>query len=339
MLDRINLQEEGTETEKALTNGPSRPAISTAVAAAVLAVLNGCGSPDESEEEYTDEVSQELLANYPGLLMPASKTFNKTAGHRYTACLNPVYGDPNLYGHYTGYPTPANYQFKSNKPYGDDCIWFSASSSGPYYLGAFNFPLNFPGKADMWITDSLQQNVPSGFSKALVWPMPGKTATVNNYSEFNSPWGNAASGNSPFFPGETNYIHSGVDIAAPPGTVVKAACDGKVVKKGVLDGAYPPKWGYYTVQECTKNGTTISIAYDHLKDKGRPAVNDQAIAGITTMGTIYDLDVAGEGDHLHLAICKDASVNCNPQGGAVEKSSFPGKYINPWITTNPGLYK
>jgi hypothetical protein len=132
---------------------------------------------------------------------------------------------------------------------------------------------------------------------------------------------------------------------------VKAACDGKIVKTGVLDNANPPKWGYYVVQECTKSGKTISVGYDHLNDKGRPAVLATVVTAGTAIGTIYDINVAGENDHLHLGICNDAHANCKvydnkgnlisqlPQLGYIPNDQFPGKAINPWITTNPGLFK
>ncbi|HLG25388.1 MAG TPA: hypothetical protein VI588_01155, partial [Candidatus Gracilibacteria bacterium] len=73
---------------------------------------------------------------------------------------------------------------------------------------------------------------------------------------------------------------------------------------------------------------------------------DKVVTAGTVIGTVFDLNVPGERDHLHLGICKGAyktSKNtggtCSPQGGALDKSSFPGNYVNPWITTNPGLYK
>lgn len=94
------------------------------------------------------------------------------------------------------------------------------------------------GSANLWFTDSLQQNVPNGFSKALTWPMAGKTSLAlpvdqflgYSYSEFNAPWGNSEVPNFPFYsPASPNYyIHSGVDIYATPGTQVKAACDGPI---------------------------------------------------------------------------------------------------------------
>jgi hypothetical protein len=90
------------------------------------------------------------------------------------------------------------------------------------------------------------------------------------------------------------------------------------------------------VGECGA-GTTLTIAYDHLNNEGRPKEKD-FIKGGALIGTVYDLDPAikGEKDHLHFGICR--GVGCNPQVGAVTQSNFPGSFINPWITTNPGLY-
>jgi hypothetical protein len=336
--------------------------LSAVTAAAVVAVLNGCSAPADEDVNYDEgdigQVSQGW-ATLKGIsvgnhTMQTYKT-NKIAGQRATICINPTVGNPDLYGHYTGVPTTTNYQFKStNTGLTPDCISFSSSSSGAYYLGIRDSSTGSGNvsKADLWITDSIQKEVPSGFSRALTWPLPGMTSlsdtnqSTNNYSEFNSPWGNASVGNVPFYKNETNTVHTGVDIYAPKDTEVKAVCDGKVtwnVKNGatgnlgVEPGSNLP-WGYYAVQECTKNGTTISIAYDHIKQDSRPVVNSIMQVG-QTVGKIYDLKVPGERPHLHLAICKDTFANCSPQAGALINTKFLGKFINPYITTNPEIWK
>ncbi len=322
-----------------------------AIGVAALAVLSGCADPANMGDSFdppVEQTEQPLVASWSNLSAGHKqwnqKTFTKAAGHRYVACLNPTAGNPDLYGHYVGAPTLNSKQFFSVRSgLAPDCIWFNSSSGGTYYLGMYGYQ-NTTNQANLWVTDSTQQEVPSGFSKALNWPIPGYTSPVQNgefnFADFNSPWGNNESGNLYFFPEHTNYIHSGVDISAPPGTQVKAVCDGPVVTDtSGTNSSSGAGWGYYAGQECTKNGNKISVAYVHLNSSGRAAKNTQAVAGQTTMGTIYDMNVAGEEDHLHLAICKDNYANCLPHRGALPNTAFPGKMINPSITTNPGLYK
>jgi hypothetical protein len=244
----------------------SKPVLLAMMGGAALAVA-GCGDPGETEdteillsdsdqEENIGEANQELLNSWTNLtvakgVMRTDKTFTKTAGRRYTVCLNPKEGDPDLYADYSG-PPINNYQFVSVNGYlTPDCIFFNAGGTGTYYLKA----------------------------------------------------------------------------------------------KGALDTNSPPKWGYYVTQECTINGPTISIAYDHLNYPNLFNVEVEVNAG-TIIGYIYDINVIGEYDHLHLAICKDTYANCNlagegqyPQRGSLPHTQFPWKMINPYIVTNPNLWK
>jgi murein DD-endopeptidase MepM/ murein hydrolase activator NlpD len=329
--------------------------LSAVTAAAVVAVLNGCSAPaDEDVNDDEGDIGQvsQGWATLKGIsvgnhTMQGYKT-NKIAGQRATICINPTSGNPDLYGHYTGVPTTTNYQFKStNTGLTPDCISFSSSSSGAYYLGIRDSSTGSGNvsKADLWITDSVQKEVPSGFSKALTWPLPGYTALTDSvYGEFNSPWGNPNIANRPFYPGYTNYVHTGVDIAVPAGTAVKAVCTGPIKKVGVLSNSNDPlQWGYFVDQECTANGSTIAVGYDHLISAGRPALNSTVTVG-QTIGTIYNLEtgakaIPGEKNHLHLAICKGTVASCLPQGGALKNTDFLGSFINPSILTNPGIWK
>ncbi len=354
-------QESGRPEE----NKVSRAIRACMVGGAVMAVLNGCGADMDGEEDFGEDIGEtsQELSKYSNLTAAKGEMrrarFYKTLGRRYTVCINPKEGDPDLYGHYTGYPTTSTNQFKSkNGGLTSDCFSFNASSSGYYYLGMYGNSVGPSGyaKADLWLTETPQAEVPSGFSKALTWPLPGYKSAVNRYSEFNSPWGNEMPGSTPFFAGSINKIHTGMDIYALRGTNVVAACDGYIRRKGFLDDYALDKpaksWGFFVGQECTKGGTTISIAYDHLNDAGRPSEGTYVTAG-TLIGTTFDINETnfpGEEDHLHLGICKGAyktpknNAPCTPHVGAVSRDeiTYPSiamRFMNPWITTNPGIYK
>jgi murein DD-endopeptidase MepM/ murein hydrolase activator NlpD len=328
------------------------------VGAAVMAVLNGCVVEELGEELGEEESVVEMgtlnqpLTRKDGLAVKKNYMLglklNKYAGRRYTVCLNPTEGNPDLYGNPSGVPTINNPQYKSiNSGSTSDCFSFNSSSDGAYYLGVYGNTVGSSGYArgDVWVTESNQQEVPAGFKGALTWPLPGYIALADDkFGDFNTSWGNAA--NNPFYKGDENFVHSGVDIGVPKDTPVKAVCDGKVTWKGDKnDGGnltVDPKfvWGYYVVQECTGNGTTISVAYDHLNQKSRPLQNSILRAG-QIVGTTFDLSgIDGEKQHLHLAICKGTMVSCSPQKGALKNTDFPlSSYINPWIKTNPGIWK
>lgn len=253
---------EGIEASKNSFNSPIMNAMMGVLA---LAVVAGCGDPEttekadsmevmmEDEEKNVEEVKQELVGGSPWSFSVAksawapTKTFTKIENRRYTACLNPTSGDPDLYGHYSGALTLSNFQFKSVNGTGkSDCIFFNAGSTGTYYLGVYGYSA---ADGNLWVTESLQNDVPSNFSKQLTWPLPGLIALADppgqnppspnaqktygdSFSPFNSPWGNSYNTHRPYFdssvaPGAYNKIHAGVDIYAPPGTPVKAACKGK----------------------------------------------------------------------------------------------------------------
>ena len=64
--------------------------------------------------------------------------FTKLAGVTYKICITPYVGNPDLYGHYTGFPTTVTYQFRSIKlGTAVDCIQFTATQTGPYYLSVY----------------------------------------------------------------------------------------------------------------------------------------------------------------------------------------------------------
>lgn len=309
----------------------------------LIATVTACNySPetDESEVLTAEQASTAETISVPSGSM-ISRSLYVMAGYRYTFCINTTVGNADIYGKTGSAPTKTNYQ----APYIStnigttkaDCIWFTATASATFYIGIYG-QYSGASTAKYWYVGTPQNNVPSGLSKALTWPLGNYKNQVNWWSEFNSPWGNPIAVNAPFFPGYTNIVHTGMDIYAPPTTTeVKAACSGTIKKAGSLGG----NWGYFVSQECTINGTTISIAYNHINSAGRPADNTWAVEG-SKIGTIYDISETlepGEGDHLHFAICKGTYASCLPQSGATTQTNFPGNFINPWITTNPGLFK
>lgn len=314
---------------------------------ALVAILSACGYTPETEEGDVSVAEQASTAETINVASSSMvyRSLYVMAGYRYTFCVNTTSGNADIYGKTGSQPTTTNYQapYVSRNVGGlhhADCIWFTADASATFYIGIYGASSG-TSTAKYWYVGSAQANIPSGFSKGLTWPLGNYKDRVNWWSEFNSPWGNPQAVNAPFFADSANDtdIHKGMDVYAPPGTTVVTACSGTVKKNGFLGTG----WGYYVVQECTKGSTTLSIAYDHLESAGRPAENTPVTEGVTTIGKIYAIDTtlhAGEDHHLHLAICKGTYASCgSPQSGSMIQSSFPGNYINPWIVTNPGLFK
>jgi hypothetical protein len=320
--------------------------------------LIACGSDDdiefnddEFEEDEGDDnlrgltwTTQNGLTNISlNALSWGNTWFQKLSGKSYTICISPSIGTPNLYGDYdgafAGVPNVNNAGFaqywSQNAGLTSDCIWFNSAQTGPYYLGVYG---NSAPTFKLWRVDSPIASVPTGFSSTLAWPLPNSCQNlVNHYSGFNSPWGNDEDINRPFFPNNQDKIHSGVDIACVPNTDVKSACDGTVVRRGNLLA----QWGQFLVVQCDpKQGTNLTIYYDHINYTA--ALNAKVTRG-TKLGTVFNMDVAGEGDHLHLAICVGTDQQCiaakDPISGNLPKESFPGMMINPWKVTNGGLYQ
>ena len=98
-----------------------------------------------------------------------------------------------------------------------------------------------------------------------------------------------------------NYPHNGLDIAAPYGTKIKAACDGKVKFSGD-SGSY----GNLIIVDC---GNGVQIYYGHCS-KLYAKVGDTVKAGdvIGAVGSTGN----STGNHLHFEI-KVNGVSVNPQ--------------------------
>lgn len=99
--------------------------------------------------------------------------------------------------------------------------------------------------------------------------------------------------------------HSGVDIAAPLGTEVKAAADGKVV-----DAKKDPRLGYLIILEHTNGFKTI---YANLKEDANVQIGDIVVCGdvIGWVGATAPFEYA-EDAHLHFEVLLN-DVCTNPQ--------------------------
>ncbi len=98
-----------------------------------------------------------------------------------------------------------------------------------------------------------------------------------------------------------SYSHNGLDIAAPYGTQIKAACDGKVTFSGD-NGSY----GNLIIVDC---GNGVQVYYGHCS-KLYSKVGDTVKAGdvIAAVGSTGN----STGNHLHFEI-KINGVSVNPQ--------------------------
>lgn len=264
--------------------------------------------------------------------------FPKTAGWRYTVCINVTSGNADLYGYYGGNPTTTTNDNRStNTATKSDCISFNASQNGTYYVGVLGVG---SGTSSFTYrrTSSDNLTIPS-YLKGKLKASGCGGPTYAKYGPFNSPWGNPSF--DPNFSGYTNYIHNGTDLSCAPKTAVKAACSGTIKKVGdlgfeVVNGVTYP-WGKYSLLECNIGGKLITLAYDHLNTAGQLPLNSQTVAGQTVIGTIYDLNFPGELDHLHLGLCLGSATACSgvAQNGAVADTAFQGLMLN---VDNPALY-
>jgi murein DD-endopeptidase MepM/ murein hydrolase activator NlpD len=102
----------------------------------------------------------------------------------------------------------------------------------------------------------------------LAWPVPGAVV-----SPFGQRWGR---------------LHAGVDIAAPAGTVIRAAAAGGVVIRGQVGG-----YGNYV---CVQHSARLTSCYAHLSrfltEKGATVRQGEPIGLVGCTGHCF-------GDHLH----------------------------------------
>lgn len=128
----------------------SRVALAGRIVSVLLPVfmLTACGSAQDMENGNDEGEGEELVSQSEQSLTYGSvsggsywkTSFQKQAQEHYTICINVLSGDADLYGHYTGYPTKWDYQYKStNDGTAPDCIGFTAVSSGTYYISVYGF--------------------------------------------------------------------------------------------------------------------------------------------------------------------------------------------------------
>ncbi|HEV2723908.1 MAG TPA: M23 family metallopeptidase [Thermoleophilaceae bacterium] len=102
----------------------------------------------------------------------------------------------------------------------------------------------------------------------LAWPVGGSVV-----SPFGQRWGR---------------LHAGIDIAAPAGTVIRAAADGGVVIRGPVGG-----YGNYV---CVQHTARLTTCYAHLSrfltERGRVVKQGEPIGLVGCTGRCF-------GDHLH----------------------------------------
>lgn len=317
---------------------------------------SGSGGSDSScstEGTLMTPVQEEIV-------IPAGEMVTRTIplqqGRRYVMCTEPTAGEVFLYGDYTAF-TRDTAAYKSELTgVADDglpepnCIWFDNCQIGDFQVGIHAHAME--AAITFWVVDSLLQEVPAGYVGQFLWPTPACEDLVNHYSPFNSPWGNDFEPHQYFFAGDIGapgghkgYLHGGVDVACPANTDVLSPCDGVVSRTpaGFLgtDDYSGESWGYYVRIICDSPVAVWGI--DHLNDEGRQVNGERVLKG-QKVGSIFPVRVPGEGEHLHLTLCKATYDECAaasqlPQKGADHYSRFPGLWINPWIRTNPGLWQ
>lgn len=237
---------------------------------------------------------------------------------------------------------PGMVEVEFNNAFNKDCARGTedAFSVGSVREGEKSFYVLVDGKWNqdnyhtVRIVDVDMFKYPDNLEGKLSWPLD-EYFKPTAYGQFNTTWGNAVyhpyyfgsgyeiAGGSPAY-----EIHDGVDVYALAGTEVKAICSGKVVRENSLGDKHQGfDWGHYIVQRCDIPGVTgpIHVAYNHINvaglEAGDPLEEDQKV------GTIINLELPGEPDHLHLGICHGeydgTATQCMPHFGASRDKWFP----------------
>jgi murein DD-endopeptidase MepM/ murein hydrolase activator NlpD len=107
--------------------------------------------------------------------------------------------------------------------------------------------------------------------------------------------------------------HNGVDIACPPGTLLRALYDGECLWNGDDPGGY----GLYVVYATPWGG---SVLYAHLSDRGGHPLGEPARAGdpLCYSGNTGN----SSGPHLHLGIRPDANSRWGAWAGYCDPIRF-----------------
>lgn len=188
----------------------------------------------------------------------------------------------------------------------------------------FAFPRTFPpGVYNLKLTADVLKNVTESSeldndhmttvfrSMAMPWPLPAKHTSISQ-------------GHGDTWSANTAKRHTGIDIPAPAGTVVRAVADGVVMAIGTQTG-----WGGYIV--IGHEGNAWTTGYLHSKIKSTLKVGDGVLKG----DQIGVLEALTTGPHLHFNV-HGAPFGAVSSKGALPKSggsgsdpNFAGGFIDP----------
>ena len=117
-------------------------------------------------------------------------------------------------------------------------------------------------------------------------------------------------------------IHDAIDIVAPGGTPVVAACDGEIVK------FFDSERGGITIYQLTPDKKFV-LYYAHLQRRADGITEGMQVKQGTTIGFVGDTGNAGPGNtHLHFSI---AAIT-DP------KHFWTGSYLDPYPILKNGSY-
>jgi murein DD-endopeptidase MepM/ murein hydrolase activator NlpD len=137
--------------------------------------------------------------------------------------------------------------------------------------------------------------------------------------------------NSPVQPEKFRGYHTGTDFEVFPEELnaevpVKAVCSGKLMLKKIASG-----YGGVAVENCTLDGSPITVVYGHLKISSITANAGENISAGDTLGILgkgYSTETDGERKHLHLGFHKGAAVSIL---GYVQNQAELSGWIDPCL--------
>ncbi len=177
-------------------------------------------------------------------------------------------------------------------------------------------------------SSSQNQNAQNNSSQnGFVPPLPDAAARVTK-----KPFGiYVTPQNSPVQPERFTGYHTGADFETFPNeqnatVAVHAVCNGTFRLKEYASG-----YGGVAVEQCTLNGSPITVIYGHLNAATiTPNVGDKISAGqaIGDLGKGYSVQTDGERKHLHLGFHKGAAINIL---GYVQNKADLAQWIDPCL--------
>jgi len=115
-------------------------------------------------------------------------------------------------------------------------------------------------------------------------------------------------------------IHDAIDIAAPQGSPVLAAVNGKIAR------FFDSEMGGITIYQLTEDGKFV-LYYAHLQKRADGIIEGMAVKKGETIGYVGDTGNAGMGNyHLHFSIARVVDP----------KRYWEGTYINPYPLLKSG---